>query len=270
MPYVKMSATKVPLVIQADVVVVGGGPAGFGAALSAARNGVETVVIERFGSPGGMVTNGFMCVAVGKLLGGLHTELLDRLAISGYVTDLLEKIPDLASNPLFHYYGPNIVPGRPNPSKIAVFDPDMAAITMSAIMQECGVNFFLRSLFVDAHVEADAVTAVIVENASGKQAIGGKIFIDATGRGDLAARAEAPFLSAGNKPGLPISPGLMWKMSDVNFERLFEYQKHDPTLDKLQEKASSSGQLPHYRPKKKHLYGGAYSGHPRLEMCPLL
>lgn len=70
--------------------------------------------------------------------------------------------------------------------------------------------------------------------------------------------------------GLPIPPGVMWKMSGVDYEKLFEYQKDDPKLDRAIETAKAQGELPYYRAKKENYYGGDYTGHPRLEMCPLL
>lgn len=270
MEYITMPAERVPLVNKADVVVVGGGPAGFGAAVRAAQKGADTVVIERFGSPGGMMTNGLMCVGVGDALGGLHTELMKELGDAGYADNPLERFPDLSSNPLFHYYGPNIAPKRKTPAMITVFDPIMAAFVMSRMMEQSGVRFLLRTLFADAVVEDGTLRAVIIENTSGRQAVGGKIFIDATGRGDVAARSGVAFTRAGNEKGLPIPPGLMWSMAGVDYGRLFAYQRQDPGLDSAMEKAGAKGDLPYYRPKRMDLYGGAYTGHPRLEMCPTL
>ncbi len=268
MEYISIPEARIPLIMKADVVVVGGGPAGVGAAVRAAQHGADTVLIERFGSPGGVMTNGLMCINVREPLGGLHTDIFERLSVGDYIDDPLEKYPNLSSNPLFHYYGPNVVPGRTTPTKMIAFDPNMAAFVMNEIMEENGVSQLLRTLFVDTKVEGDTIKAVIVENASGKQAIAGKIFVDATGRGDVVARSGAPYRSAGNKMGVPIAPGLMWKMSNVDYESLFDYQKEDPRLDKLIAKAKAKGEVLHYRPKKMDQYGGAYTGHPRLEMCP--
>jgi hypothetical protein len=270
MQYVNIPETKIPVMTEADVIVVGGGPAGMGAGIRAAQQGAKTIIIERFGSPGGMMTNGLMCIGVGEPLGGLHTELFERLGIEGYTENLLEKFPDLGSNPLFHYYGPNIMPGRQASSKFMAFDPEMTAIVMNEMIKENHIDLLLRNLFSDVLVEEGTIEAVIVENATGRQAIMGKVIVDATGRGDVVARAGAPFKSAGSKEGLPIPPGLMWMMSHVDYKRLFEYQKEDPTLEKAMMRAEEIGDLPQYRPKKMDIYGGAYTGHPRLEMSPAL
>ena len=270
MAYITMPETRIPVIMETDVVVVGGGPAGIGAAIRSAQSGADTLIIERFGSPGGMFTNGLMCITVGEPPDGLPKEILDRLRRGGYVNDPLEKYPGLSSNPLYHYHGPSIAPGWRGPSKLSTFDPDMAACVMMEIMEECDVKLQLRSLFIDTKVEDGTIMAVVIEGASAKQAIAGKVFVDATGRGDVVARSGAPYTSAGNEFGLPIPPGLMWKMSDVDYQRLFEYQKEDPKLDKLMENAKAKGELPPYRLKKTPYYGGLYTGHPHLEMCPTL
>jgi hypothetical protein len=259
--------------MQADVVVVGGGPAGIGAAVRAARNGADTVLIERFNSFGGNNTTGFMFVSLGgEFLGkGVATEIVDRLKPGGYIVNIAEKFP-IFSNPLTHFYSPEV--GIPVVELLS-YDPDMTSYVMSEMLEELGVKFMLRSLFVDALVEGDTIRAVIVENASGKQAVEGKVFVDATGLGDLVARSGAPYVSAGgDEMRFTMPAGLMWKASGVDYEKLLEYQKEDPTLDKITEKAKARGELPYYRPKKTKeqmkFCDRIYTGHPCLEMSPTL
>jgi hypothetical protein len=268
METILLPEARIPLIVKADVVVVGAGPAGVAAAIQAAREGASTALVERFGSPGGMMTNGLMSVTVGGSLGELQTEIFQRLHSGGHIVNPLERDPRLSSNPLFHYFGPNIMKGRKTASEIHVFDPHMTSIFMNEMLEESGVQLCLGTLFVDAKVEGQGIEAVVVENVSGRQAIGGKVFVDATGHGVLAARCGVPCRSAGSSSGPIIPPGLMWKMSHVDLDRLFEYQKEDPFLEGPIERASADGKLPHYRPKRMDIYGGAYSGQPRPEMCP--
>lgn len=112
------SARETPVTVRADVVVVGGGPAGVGAALRAAQSGADTVVIEKFGGLRGMNTTGFMFV----VLWGEHlaTEIFDKLRPGRHIVNLLDKFPDLTSNPLIHYEG--------TVSELLTFDPDMCRI----------------------------------------------------------------------------------------------------------------------------------------------
>jgi len=277
MEFITLPAKRVPVTARADVVIVGGGPAGVGAAVQAARRGVDTVVIERFGSLGGINTLGYMYITAdldGRTINGVSKELISRLEASGHVANILDKYPTITSNPLTHYYSGS---GDRDPDmSLLAYDPDMMAFAMNEMLEDLGVTVMLRSLFVDAVVENDSIKAVIVENASGRQAIEGKVFIDATGRADLVARSGAPFVRAGcDKTGFPMSPGLMWKMANVDFGRLFEYQKIDPTLAKLIEKAQAEGGVPYYRRKRTREDTGCdfcpkYSGHPTLEMQPTL
>ena len=98
MEYISIPEARIPLIMKADVVVVGGGPAGVGAAVRAAQHGADTVLIERFGSPGGVMTNGLMCINVREPLGGLHTDIFERLSVGDYIDDPLEKYPNLSSS----------------------------------------------------------------------------------------------------------------------------------------------------------------------------
>lgn len=260
-----LPASEIPIIMETDVIVVGGGPSGFGAALCAARNGAETLLIERFGVPGGNIIVGMMpCAGFGPI-GNVHGEFWKRLEMEGCLFDIRSLYPN---NPLYHAY--------PGYYGMYGFNPDTGGCIMNQMLEEAGVHLFFRTLLVDAIVQKKAgeetIEAIVVENASGRRAIKGKIFVDATGRGDLVARAGAPYLEPGDENGRIIPPGLMWKVSGVDFERLLDYQKShdDPELEKAMEKAKSNGDIPDelYRPVPSNTYAARYSGHPRLDCYP--
>jgi hypothetical protein len=276
MRYADIAAARIPVVADADVVVIGGGPAGVGAAIRAARHGARTILIERFGSLGGINALGFMFITVdlgGRILRGVSKEIMERLERGGFVANILERYPDINANPLTHYGGPG---GRRGDMSLLAFDPDMLASVMNDLIEETGVKIMLRSLFVDALVKDRSIKAVVVENASGKQAVEGRIFIDATGRADVVARSGAPFVRAACAgTGLPMSPGLMWKLAGVDLDTLFAYQRTDPVLEKLIDRARANGDVPYYRRKLTREdtacdFCPKYSGHPTLEMQPTL
>lgn len=213
---IKIPETQIPVAAEADVVVIGGGPAGFGAAMRAARSGVKTLLIERFGGPGGAATSGYMCVTGQGDTFPLHEEWVQGLRDEGWLFDAWKAYPQLPGNVLVHQSG------RMN------FYPDDGAYVMIRMLEKANVSLLFRTLFVDALVKPDSageggIEAVIVENASGRQAIKAKVFIDATGRADVVARVGAPFKSAGNEKGIPVPFSLMYKVSGVDYEKLFNY-----------------------------------------------
>jgi hypothetical protein len=262
-----------------DLVIIGAGPAGFGAAMSAASYGLNALLVEKMGSSGGIMTNGFMCgldpERVYETHGSpLETELRTRLKQEDALFDPSTRYPQVSSNPLLHSFRFD----RTNTT------PDMASYVMNQMMEEAGVDFLYCTLFVDAQVEDGIITHAIVENASGRQAIEAKVFIDATGNAaSVVARSGAPYISAGSHDeeirkmcaesefGIPIPGSLMYKMCGVDFAKLFAYQETgDRDLAKKIAEAKRNKDIPDilYRPRPAGI-GAAYKGHPTLNMCIL-
>lgn len=267
---------------QADVVVVGGGPGGFAAALKAARSGARTILVEQYDMPGGVHTSGLQGAA-NPGVGGIHTELMQRFAEAGCIYTVNEEsLRDWAGNPLSHYEA-RLQPG--SAFTRSSFNPEAAGSIMVRMLEEAGVTALYGTSFVEAAVdEKGIIREVLVENASGRQALRGTIFIDGTGTAELVARTGAPFVRGGGAQpatarwdGLerPIPGALLWIMSGVDFPQLAAYQKResDPVLTKLIATATAAGDLPEglYRPRMagSNIYGNAYIGHPTLDMSPI-
>ncbi len=190
---VREPAREIPVVAEAEVVVVGGGIAGMMAALAAARSGATTLLIERYGFLGGTATAGLMTSFNGfrnehapnhvQTVRGLAQELVDRLLAAG----------GACANTQHGNFGPM----QPGECPYAVsFDPEVLKQVGLEMLQEAGVRLMLHTLFTDALVQGRAIQAIIVENKSGRQAIQGRIYVDATGDGDLCARAGARYEKA--------------------------------------------------------------------------
>jgi hypothetical protein len=273
------------VVAEADVVVVGAGPGGFASALKAARMGARVIVVEKFDMPGGVHTSGLQGSA-NPGVGGIHTELMERFAAEGHIYTATEAThPGWAGNPVSHYERKH-QPGAPFAR--SSFNPEGAGSVMGRMLEEAGVRAFYGTSFVDMVLKRgaheDSISAIVVENASGRQAIAGKIFVDGSGTAEVVARAGAPFIRGGGPqpPGAewdgvnrPVPGGLLWIMNGVELAPLVEYQRsaNDPTLDKLIAEARRAGAIPLdlYRPRMSGtgVYGEAYIGHPTLDMSPM-
>ncbi len=279
--FVQTPAGRVAVEHDADVVVVGAGPGGFAAALQAARMGLRVVLVERFDLPGGVHTSGLQGAA-GPGVGGIHSELMHRFAAQGHLyTATQQTHPGWAGNPLSHYER-RLQPDAPFAR--ATFDPQGAGRVMAEMLQEAGVVTLYQTRFVDAVVADGAISAVVVQNTSGRQAIRGKVFVEGSGTAELVARAGAPFVpGGGGQPkaagwdgkNRPIPGGLLWIMDGVDLAALAAHQQsaNDPLLAKPIAEADAAGDLPPglYRPRMAgaNVYGAAYIGHPTLDMSPI-
>lgn len=183
-------AREVPVVREPDVVVAGGGPGGMVAAMAAARGGAETLLIERQGFVGGMATAGLMTSFNGfrnehppdhvQTVRGIAQELVDRL---------LEE--DGACGCTAHGNFGALTQGE-CPYAVS-FDPEVLKRVALEMLEEAGVELMLHTWCADAPAEDGKVGCVLVENKSGRRCVRGTMYVDATGDGDLAARAGAVF-----------------------------------------------------------------------------
>lgn len=219
---------KVPVIYDVDVVVVGGGPAGVGAAIASARNEADTLLIERHGYFGGMATGGLVIwLPKNQLTGGIPREIVDRLRALG------------AANDEVHW--------------ATTIDPEAMKYVVLEMLEKEGVKFLLESFVVDAIVERDAVKGVILENKSGRQAVEADVTIDATGDGDIAARAGASY-EKGREDGLMLPMSLVFAMNNVDEDRAFSYLYHHPGLTDILEKTGEKEDLFRYDENELSLF----------------
>ena len=169
-----------PVFGEIDVLIVGGGPAGFAAAVAAARAGAKTMLMERYGYFGGLWSGGIVLVVLSthakengekvKVLRGIGDELLERLTkIEGAIIGQ--------------------APGKHNPTT----DPEATKYMMDEMIAEAGVQVVLHSWATDVVMEGNTVRGVVFESKSGRQAVLAKVVVDATGDGDIFAAGGAAF-----------------------------------------------------------------------------
>ncbi|MHB1134841.1 MAG: FAD-dependent oxidoreductase [Chloroflexota bacterium] len=219
---VALAAQAVPVVAEADVVVLGGGPAGLAAAVAAARSGARTVLVERFGCLGGMATAGlvgpFMTSYAGDepVVEGVFAELVERLVAAGG-----------AIHPAGLLTGPYSNWGPITHDHVTPFDPEVLKRVAFELAREAGVDLLLHSNFVLPMGRLpEQLEVLVVANKSGLQAVRGRLFVDASGDGDLAARAGAPFVyGRGDGQAQPMS--LFFVLAGVDTERVIAWVEAD-------------------------------------------
>ncbi len=187
-----------------DVVVLGGGPAGIAASVAAARAGASVLLVERYGFLGGMGT----AAGVTNFC-GLHANRFGSIeqVVHGVAGDLLARIDALDG-----LKEPHTVFG-----KIAAQAYDTAAykIAADALLLDAGVNILFHALAAGVVMDGPgAVSALLVETKSGRRAVLGRVFIDASGDGDLAHWAGAT-TETGGDDGSVMFPSMMFRVNDV-------------------------------------------------------
>lgn len=225
---------QIPVARECDVLVVGGGPAGQAAAVAAARAGAETVLLERYGYLGGLASGGMvlvlddMCAPGEVSVGGLALEIIDRMKmIDAVVTPPLGDCfrNDDEVRDRWARWGFENIYARTKPKPIvfsASFDPEGWKQASHAMALEAGVQLRLHSWFSRATVEDGAIRGAIVESKAGRQAILGRVVIDATGDGDVFASAGAP----GIKGSYIMT--VVHRLANVDIEDALRFEREDP------------------------------------------
>ncbi len=186
------SEKSIPIADKTDVIVCGGGPAGFAAAVSAARNGAKVRLIELQGFLGGVWTAGLMTNFIDfKNKGGLMQELLDVQKYAGV-------------------------------SQSRFLDVEITKLWLEKFCSDAGVKPLYHTRIVGAGTDKGRLTTIITENSSGRQAWQAKVFIDATGNGDLAALAGCGFDLGHPDSGLTQPMSLNALITGINLNDLEE------------------------------------------------
>jgi hypothetical protein len=203
--YLREPERRVPVLGEYDVVVLGGGPAGIAAAAAAAGLGRSTLLVERYGFLGGMGTAAGVTNFCG-LFANVHGDI--RNVVHGVADELLSRIDRLGGlNP------PHVVLGK---TKAQAYDTAAYKCAADDLLLGRGARVLFHALAAGVLMSGDdSIAALLVETKSGRGAVVGRIFIDCSGDGDLAAWAGAPF-EVGDGNGNMLYPTLMFRVNGVD------------------------------------------------------
>jgi len=200
---------SVPIKGSFDVVVMGGGPAGVSAAIAAARTGVNVALLERYGHLGGLASGGLVIVLCGLTDG-------KKQIIKGICQEIIDEMTAL-----------NATRGWPD----VTVDPEVLKYVLDKSIATNEVRPYLHSLVVDVKRSGRNIEHAIIENKSGRQAIQGRIFIDATGDGDSAKWCDIEYYQPDRGELLPVT--LIFRVGNVQIRKVKKYFKDNP--EKLSE-----------------------------------
>ena len=189
--------------IETDVLVIGSGPAGVAAALSSARLGMRTIIAEQLGALGGISTSGLMSHWTGDCNSRIYHEILKESAKRN------DKKDEITTN----------------------IDPEKLKLQYLEMLSEAGAEIMLYTLASDVIMDGDRVRGAIVENKSGRCAIFADTVIDASGDGDIAAKAGVSYI-LGRDGDHKMQPAtLMFKVAGVDTGRAVYLRSFESTYE---------------------------------------
>ena len=198
-----------------DVIVVGGGAAGIGASLAAARAGASTLLIERYGFLGGMATAGLVN----------HWDPIKLMEITGIARELYDELDKRKA--LLDFPFDNVEMPFTYWEAGCGFDAEVLKRVELELLRKSGVDLLLHSFVTGVLGKGSAVEGVVVHSKSGREEVRGKFIIDATGDGDIAAWAGAPF-QKGTDDGELMACTLCFMVGGVNTAKLRQYLLDNP------------------------------------------
>ena len=210
--FITEKAREIPVKGEYDVIVCGSGPSGFAAAVMAGRMGVKVLLLDAMGSVGGISTSGMMSHFTGDCNSNLYHEILQRAA---------DKNP--------------FETGR---MKVQI-NHELMKLTYYEMLAEANVTTLLYTTVCDVVMEGDTLTGVICENKGGRCAYLGKVIVDGTGDGDVAAKAGAEYVLGRESDGAMQPATLMFQVAGVDMERAVFPESFETLVD------TEKGELQH-------------------------
>lgn len=220
--FISEPARQTPVIAETDVLVVGGGSAGIAAAVAARRAGARAMLVERYGSLGGLATNGLIVLLLtlddgrGKqVIAGLCQEMVERLAArkACYYPPREEwGSPDAALVEKYRRFGLVWGSGPHNVRYSVAYDPEEFKVEADRMVLDAGVDLRFHRWAVGVVRDGERITHVVFESKAGREAIACGAVVDATGDLDIGAQAGVGFESE------RIHPWLWFRTANVDVE----------------------------------------------------
>ncbi len=222
---------------ETDVVVVGGGTAGWAAAYASARKGSRTALVESLPFLGGTMTGAMVLGSAGFRHQGIATEDQEISyegdpVVRGVAQEFLNRLIALGGA-----WGK-----QDSPTVKLNFDHELTKVVLEEMMTDAGVDIWFNAQFVDVVMDGDRVTGVLVSTNGGLNVIWAKVVVDCSGDGAVAHRAGAPYEVGRATDGRPQASSLYFLVGGVNIQGVLNYFKENP--DELRRESSTSKSSP--------------------------
>jgi len=225
---------EVPIYQRCEVLVVGGGPSGTAAAAAAAKQGADTVLLERYNHLGGLSTGGLV-IWIDRM-----TDWEGKLVIRGFAEELFDRLPaDAVAGPSRAEWGSR------DPAKAGYWsnrtaayhgvvtwsptlDPERLKLLSQDIILERQAKLVYHSWAAMPIVEDGTVKGVVFESKEGRMAIVANVVVDATGDGDLFARAGAAYENDIEEADVHHCMNTSWLFGGVDMNRWIDFKTGEP------------------------------------------
>jgi 2-polyprenyl-6-methoxyphenol hydroxylase-like FAD-dependent oxidoreductase len=224
----------IPVYHRCGVLVVGGGPSGTAAAAAAARQGADVALLERYNHLGGLSTGGLV-IWIDRM-----TDWQGQLVIRGVAEELLDRLPvDAVAGPARDDWGSTDAGKTAHWShRTAAYhgvvtwsptvDPERLKLVSQELVLERQVKLIYHSWAAVPIVEDGAVKGVVFESKEGRMAILADVVVDATGDGDLFARAGAAFTNDIEEADVHHCMNTSWLFGGVDMKRWIDFKASRP------------------------------------------